>query len=592
MISVIFYSGRTGYFCCLIRPAMQHNFHIPVMGLGFTIDTPLKVARFGISSVVSIVDDILLEDMRRFYTQKTGEVYIPIPAKETDSRARRITAYLNMLNKFVSDQVEELRKQPFNGESDLDKYFLLLPDSSALRREYLSLSDAAPEERKQLEKRLRDQVKAGAIDVNIMTKVDKINYAPDGSPLPAEYSDALSALRGFAESDLRSSVVLSAGLNPRLYGYFEKFDDFFPDEEGVPTKKIILKVSDFRSAMIQGRFLAKKGLWVSEFRIESGLNCGGHAFINDGVLLGPIMETFKSQRQQLYNELLTACEAALKGKDRKGFCTPPEQLITVQGGIGSAAENDFLLDHYALDSTGWGSPFLLVPEATNVDEDTLEKLCAARQEDYYLSEASPLGVPFHNFRRSSSEIQRKERIARNRPGSLCHRKFLSFNTEFTGQPICTASRQYQRLKLEQVKASEDDVYAQQEAQEQVVEKDCLCEGLAVTALLNNGVPPKSRLKAVVICPGPNLAYFSRLISLKEMIDHIYGRVNLLADVFRPNLFVNELRLYIDYLKREVERHAANLTEKKQIYFRTFRENLIAGIRYYEALLPELQQHGA
>ena len=130
---------------------------------------------------------------------------------------------------------------------------------------------------------------------------------------------------------------------------------------------------------------------------------------------------------------------------------------------------------------------------------------------------------------------------------------------------------------------------QQDAQEQIVVKDCLCEGLAVTALLKNGIPPKSKLKAVTICPGPNLAYFSRLVSLKEMIDHIYGRANLLADVFRPNLFVNELRLYIDYLKQEMERHAANLTEKKQTYFRTFRENLIAGIRYYEALLPELQR---
>ncbi len=567
---------------------MQHKFHIPVMGLGFTIDTPLKVARLGISSVVSIVDDILLEDMRRFYTQKMGWEYIPIPAKEADSRARRITAYLNMLNELVSGQVEELRKQPFTGESDLDKYFLLLPDTSALRREYLKMSGAAPAEKKQLEEYLRGQVVAGAIDVNIMTKVDKVNYAPDGSPLPAEYSDALSALRGFAKSDLRSSVVLSAGLNPRLYGYFEEFSYFFPDEEGFPAKKIILKVSDYRSAMIQGKFLAKKGLWVSEFRIESGLNCGGHAFINDGVLLGPIMETFKSQRQPLYNELLTICEAALKGKSRAGFSCPPEQRITVQGGIGSAAENDFLLDYYALDNAGWGSPFLLVPEATNVDQDTLEKLCAARQEDYYLSEASPLGVPFHNFRHSSSEIQRKERIVKNRPGSPCHRKFLSFNNEFTDRPICTASRQYQQLKLEQVKDSVNDDHAQQEAKEQVVVKDCLCEGLAVTALLNNGVPPKSKLKAVVICPGPNLAYFSRLVSLKEMIDHIYGRTNLLAEVFRPNLFVNELRLYIDYLKREVERHAANLTEKKQTYFRTFRENLITGIRYYETLFPQLQ----
>src|SRR5690606_3354853 len=199
-----------------------------------------------------------------------------------------------------------------------------------------------------------------------------------------------------------------------------------------------------------------------------------------------------------------------------------------------------------------------------------------------------LGVPFHNFRHSSAEIQRKERIRRKRPGSPCHRKFLSFNSEFTDRPICTASRHYQQLKLEEVSVAVTDGQARQDAKEQIVVKDCLCEGLAVTALLKNGIPPKSKLKAVTICPGPNLAYFSRLVSLKEMIDHIYGRANLLADVFRPNLFVNELRLYIDYLKREMEKHAVNLTEKKQTYFRTFRENLIAGIRYYETLVPQLQ----
>ena len=37
----------------------KHTFHIPVMGTGFTIDTPIKVAKYGISSVVSLVDDII-----------------------------------------------------------------------------------------------------------------------------------------------------------------------------------------------------------------------------------------------------------------------------------------------------------------------------------------------------------------------------------------------------------------------------------------------------------------------------------------------------------------------------------------------------
>ncbi len=56
----------------------EHTFHIPVMGLGFTIDTPVKVARFGISSVVSIIEDHLVEQMRAFYCDQEGEEYFPI----------------------------------------------------------------------------------------------------------------------------------------------------------------------------------------------------------------------------------------------------------------------------------------------------------------------------------------------------------------------------------------------------------------------------------------------------------------------------------------------------------------------------------
>ena len=58
----------------------------------------------------------------------------------------------------------------------------------------------------------------------------------------------------------------------------------------------------------------------------------------------------------------------------------------------------FLLNYYKVDGTGWGSPFLLVPEVTNVDNDTLEKLAIAKEEDYYLSNVSPLGVLFNNFK--------------------------------------------------------------------------------------------------------------------------------------------------------------------------------------------------
>ena len=128
-----------------------------------------------------------------------------------------------------------------------------------------------------------------------MTKIDKENYK-NGIKLPIEYNDAHAAIRGFANSNLNASVVLSAGMSPRLYSYLENFDDFYPDKNGEIKKKIVLKVSDYKSAFIQGKFLAKKGLWVSEYRIESGLNCGGHAFATQGYLLGPILAEFKNHR--------------------------------------------------------------------------------------------------------------------------------------------------------------------------------------------------------------------------------------------------------------------------------------------------------
>ena len=293
----------------------------------------------------------------------------------------------------------------------------------------------------------------GAIDVNIMAKVDKLNYDKDGQYGGDENTDALAALRGFAESDLESSVIISAGMNPRLFSYLEQFQDFYADENGNFRKKVTLKVSNYRSAIIQAKLLAKKGIWVSEFRVESGLNCGGHAFATDGLLMGPILEEFKAERENMRSELFAIYQPVLQTKGRQAAGIPP-QKITAQGGIGTASENKFLLDYYQLDKTGWGSPFLLVPEATNVDEDTLQRLIHAGDEDYYLSNVSPLGILFNNFKGSSIALQRLDRIARHRPGSPCTKKYLCSDTEFTEQPICTASRQYQKLKTSQLNSLE------------------------------------------------------------------------------------------------------------------------------------------
>jgi hypothetical protein len=39
---------------------------------------------------------------------------------------------------------------------------------------------------------------------------------------------------------------------------------------------------------------------------------------------------------------------------------------------------------------------------------------------------------------------------RGRPGSSCPKGYLVSNTEFTETPICTASRQYQKLKIDEL----------------------------------------------------------------------------------------------------------------------------------------------
>ena len=49
---------------------IYHKFHIPVMGTGHSIDSPIRVAHLGIASVMSIVDDILIEKISKHYAQK------------------------------------------------------------------------------------------------------------------------------------------------------------------------------------------------------------------------------------------------------------------------------------------------------------------------------------------------------------------------------------------------------------------------------------------------------------------------------------------------------------------------------------------
>jgi hypothetical protein len=566
-----------------------HRFHIPVMGLAYTIDTPVKVARYGINSVVSIIEDKLVELMRKYYYQKHQFTYQPITERDDDFRARRITDYLNLLNQIVRDQVARLKDTAFAAGSEITKYFEMLPSNSALRMVYeRMLTSKSRHEKEALIQFLKSQIRAGQIDVNIMTKVDKNNYDKEGNLIP-DSSDALAALRGYANSDLtNSSIIFSAGLNPRLYNYLETLPAFKPNGWGEFEKKIIIKVSDYRSALIQGKYLAKKGLWVSEFRIESGLNCGGHAFATDGTLLGPILEEFKTKREELITSLHGLYQPAANAKNHQTFDSPHPLSITVQGGIGTYEEAEFLFSTYGIESTGWGTPFLLCPEATTVDNETLMLLKEAQEQDVLLSKNSPLGVRFNYLKGTSSEKEKLSRIAKGRPGSPCTEKYLVSNTEFTTEPICTASRSYQEKKIEQLKSMDLPAEEYEKKYQEVVSKECLCVGLSNSASANYNIPLVKNLKAVTICPGPNIAYFNKVVTLREMTDHIYGRTNILENQERPHMFIKELRLNIDYLKEQASELKHD--DKKQMKDALdFGKQLLKGIEYYRSISDKISQ---
>jgi hypothetical protein len=556
------------------------------MGIGFTIDTPLKVSHLGIDSVISLVDDILLEKLRKMYCDTFEIPYNEITESIEDFRAKRITSYLNLMNDLAEKKFNQLKNITTECSNELRQYFNILPDTSILKQRFKNLT-ANDFNFNGIKDLIEANLSMGSIDVNIMTKVDKENYQKK-EKLSSKYNDAHAALRGYANSDLSSSVILSAGMNPRLYSYMEEFEDFYPNENGEIKKKIVLKVSDYRSALIQGKFLAKKGLWVSEYRIESGLNCGGHAFATDGYLIGPILAQFRDQKEELIAEIHKIIAEVLSRKNRHIPQSPLPVRITAQGGVGTAEEHQFLLEHYKVDSVGWGTPFLLVPEATTVDNNTLDKLVKAKEDDLYLSDISPLGIPFNSLKGNTKDQEKLTLVEKNRPGSSCPKKYVALNKEFTEKGICTASRQYQHIKIKELDKKELSPEDYQREFDQITEKSCTCVGLGTSALLKYNLDTKVEGEGVSICPGPNMAYFSKIMSLKEITSHIYGESDEVVQVDRPNMFIKELNIYIDYLKDKLEETRHSINNKQKKYLSVFVKNLKEGVSYYENIFSNIK----
>ncbi len=555
-----------------------HSFHIPVMGLAFTIDTPIKVAHLGISSVISLGDDFLIEKALMFYSNKYSIPIGKIDRKEKETRTNIITYYLDLIDEIVDINWNLHINNLIEDDNYRNEFFDLLPDDTFWKNKWKNSIMNLP--KKQKVEFCKINFTKGGIDVNIMTKVDKKNYL-NGEELPIQFNDAHAAICGFVNSKLKSSVVLSAGMSPALFNFMQKFDEFLPNCDGKLLKKITVKVSDYRSALIQGKMLAKKGLWVSEIRIESGLNCGGHAFPTNGNLLGPILEEFKQRRNEIYEELYSIYNSTLKasGKFVNNFF--PRMKISAQGGVGTNQEHNFLLKNYALDSVGWGSPFLLVPEAVSIDNITLQMLSCAREDDIYLSDASPLGIPFNNLKNSTRQQHQNQKVLANKAGSPCTKKFLKMNTEFGDEGLCTASREYIKNAIDLLEKSKLSATVQEKEKQKLYEKECLCCGLSMPFMVEHNLSHRMEGHGVSVCPGPNLAYFEGIFSLKDMIKHIYGRKNLISRTDRPNVFIKEIQLYMDYLAKQLLKYNELREIKMKNNLSQFIENMQSSIKYYK-----------
>ena len=158
-------------------------------------------------------------------------------------------------------------------------------------------------------------------------------------------------------------------------------------------------------------------------------------------------------------------------------------------------------------------------------------------------------------------------------------------------PTCTASSEYQDKKIRELKARKLPAATYQKEFDSIVEKSCICSDLGDTAMKKYDITVKNKPDLTpAVCPGPNLAFFSRTASLQAMVSHIYGRINILNPTrARPHMFLNELGLYIQYLQDKVAKAVPTQTMENNKYFREFAEHLFSGIQYYENLVKNFAE---
>jgi len=106
-------------------------------------------------------------------------------------------------------------------------------------------------------------------------------------------------------------------------------------------------------------------------------------------------------------------------------------------------------------------------------------------------------------------------------------------------------------------------------------------------LIDKKIASKDIKSGVLVCPGPNIAYFDKKVSLKKMVQHIYGKTANLTPLNRPNMFVKELEMYVNYFNEKLEEFKITPDDRKQKkYLTKYYKNINEGITYYQELFKD------
>ena len=103
---------------------------------------------------------------------------------------------------------------------------------------------------------------------------------------------------------------------------------------------------------------------------------------------------------------------------------------------------------------------------------------------------------------------------------LVRNDLLALSKEHDDKGLCAwLLKKYQDIKLEELEAKKDEISSTEfeKIKNKITDKSCLCVGLVNAAYLENDIQIKGQQQGIVICPGPNLAYFDREISLADMV---------------------------------------------------------------------------